>query len=268
MSTYLQGHHESVLRSHRWRTVENSAAYVAPHVREGMSVLDVGCGPGTITRELGELVGAPGSVVGVDTSADVLAAAAEECAAPNVRVVVGDALELPFPDGTFDVAHAHQVLQHLTDPVAALTEMGRVVRPGGLVAVRDADYAAMSWHPAVPGLESWREVYRAVARQHGGQPDAGRRLLSWARAAGFADVEPSASAWCFATVEDRSWWGGLQAERILESRIAEQAVVSSVADREQLHEVAAAWRTWASAEDGWFAVVHGEVLCRVPERRT
>ncbi len=172
MSTYLQGHHESVLRSHRWRTVENSAAYVAPHVREGMSVLDVGCGPGTITRELGELVGAPGSVVGVDTSADVLAAAAEECAAPNVRVVVGDALELPFPDGTFDVAHAHQVLQHLTDPVAALTEMGRVVRPGGLVAVRDADYAAMSWHPAVPGLESWREVYRAVARQHGGQPDA------------------------------------------------------------------------------------------------
>ena len=72
---YTHGHHESVLRSHTWRTAENSSAYLLPHLRAGQSLLDVGCGPGTITADLALLV-APGEVVGLDAGAEVVAQAA------------------------------------------------------------------------------------------------------------------------------------------------------------------------------------------------
>src|SRR5262245_64230111 len=150
--TYTHGHHESVLRSHRWRTVENSAGYVLPHFASGSSVLDVGCGPGTITLDIAERV-APGRVIGLDPVEDVLVAARADAAAAgvtNLEYEVGDVYHLRFEDDAFDVVHAHQVLQHLADPVAALREMGRVCQPDGRVAARDSDYSAMTWFPADP----------------------------------------------------------------------------------------------------------------------
>src|SRR5665213_1303064 len=146
---YTHGHHDSVLRSHRWRTADNSAAYLLPHLHPGLDLLDVGCGPGTITVDLAARV-APGSVVGIDASAEVIAEArsvADREATSNVTFRVGDVFALPFDDGSYDVVHAHQVLQHVGDPVAALAEMRRVCRPGGLVAARDADYPAVSLYP-------------------------------------------------------------------------------------------------------------------------
>lgn len=267
MARYTPGHHESVLRSHRWRTAENSAGYLLPHLRSGDAVLDVGCGPGSITVELAERVGAEGSVLGIDNAATAIEVARRDHGAAqhgNLRYETGDVTALDQPDDSFDVAHAHQVLQHLADPVAALREMARVVRPGGLVAVRDADYGAMTWHPDVAGLEEWRALYRRTARINGGEPDAGRRLLEWVRAAGFEEATASASAWCFATPEDRDWWGGLQADRIVSSAIAEQVLSSDIVDRDALQRMAGAWRAWAAADTGWFAVLHGEVLIRVP----
>ena len=264
MAEYLQGHHESVLRSHRWRTAANSAAYLLPHLRPGMRVLDVGCGPGTITEDFARHVGPGGSVLGVDSEPSIVDAARVASRSPQAVYQVHDAQRLDLPDDAFDVVHAHQVLQHLTDPVAALREMGRVCRPGGLVAVRDADYAAMTWYPPVPELERWLAMYRQLARGLGAEPDAGRRLLAWAHAAGFADVTASASTWCFATAEDRAWWGGLQADRVVESRVAGLALQAGLADLAGLQEIADAWRAWAQCDDGWFAVLHGELLCRPP----
>ena len=261
---YLHGHAPAVLRTYDTRTAQNSAAYLLPHLRPGMSVLDVGCGAGSVTADLAALV-APGSVTGVDTSAEALGRARELVAQRgpgNVELVSGDIAGLDFPDGTFDVVHAHQVLQHLTDPVAALREMRRVCRPGGLVAARDADYAAMTWFPAVPGLEDWRELYSTVARSTGAEPDAGRRLLSWARAAGFGDVTASASTWCYADAAGRELWGGSWAQRALESGTADEALASGAATRADLERISAAWREWAASEDGWFTILHGEVLCR------
>ena len=74
MCSYALGHHESVLRSHRWRTAANSAAYLLPHLTPGARVLDVGCGPGTVTTDFARLVGRDGLVLGIDTSAEVIAA--------------------------------------------------------------------------------------------------------------------------------------------------------------------------------------------------
>jgi len=261
---YTHGHHDAVLRSHRWRTAGNSAAYLLPSLRPGQRLLDVGCGPGTITLDLARQV-APGEVVGIDRAPEVLdgaRAASTREGADNVSFLVGDVYGLDLPDDLFDVVHAHQVLQHLADPVAALVELRRVCRPGGLVAVRDADHAAMTWFPESAALERWLALYRQVAQRNGGEPDAGRRLFAWARSAGFPAVECSASAWCFSTPEDRSWWGETWAGRVTQSSLAEQSLELDLATREDLDELALGWRRWAEDEDGWFAVLHGEVLCR------
>ena len=224
--TYLHGHHDSVLRSHRWRTAENSAGYLLARLPADAQVLDVGCGPGTITADLAARV-PDGQVTGIDAAGDVLALARQEAerrGQANVRFDVGDVYDLGFDDGTFDVVHAHQVLQHLSDPVAALTEMRRVCLPGGLVAARDGDYGGFFWFPDDPGLTEWQALYRNVARALGGEPDAGQRPLSWARQAGFAAIEASASAWCYTGAEDRTWWGNSWAERLTELPFGDRAV--------------------------------------------
>ena len=264
MNTYTHGHAEPVLRSHRWRTAANSAAYLLPSLRPGLDVLDVGCGPGTITVDLAALV-APGRVVGLDVSSVPLAEARElaERAGLPVTFEEGDVYALAEPDDSFDVVHAHQVLQHLADPVAALREMARVCRPGGVLAVRDVDYAALALFPPEPGLDRWLDLYYRVARANDGEPDAGRRLLSWALEAGLTDVVPSTSSWCFATAEEREWWGTSWAGRATASAFAEQALEYGLATPDELSDIAAAWLRWAAADDGWLGMLHGELLIHV-----
>lgn len=262
--TYTHGHHESVLRSHTWRTAANSAAYLLPVLEPGMSLLDVGCGPGTITLDLAERV-APGRVVGIDTGDDVIAQAEARrraVGAANVSFSTGDAYALDFADESFDVVHAHQVLQHLTDPVAALRELRRVLRPDGVLAVRDSDYGAFAWAPGDPLLDRWLELYHQVTRRNGAEPDAGRYLLGWVQEAGCTDWHATSSTWTFADPETRAWWGGLWADRVRLSAFAEQAVEYGLAEAGELDAIAGAWGRWAAAPDGFFAVLHGEVLAR------
>ncbi len=260
---YTHGHADSVLRSHRWRTAENSAGYLLPRLHAGARILDVGCGPGTITIDLARRVTA-GSVVGLDRSEAVVDEArttAGQAGVANVEFAVGDVYALDHESATFDVVHAHQVLQHLSDPVAALREMGRVCTPDGIVAVRDSDYSAFTWWPAVPELDEWLDVYRKVARGNDAEPDAGRRLKSWALAAGLDVVSSTAGTWCFSDPEDVAWWGDLWADRIVGSSLADQALARGLASPEDLARLAQGWRRWAGSADAWFVVLHGELLC-------
>lgn len=217
--------------------------------------MDVGCGPGTITADLAGLV-APGRVTAVEVNEAALSLAQETINQANVSFAVADVHTLGFADDSFDIVHAHQVLQHVTDPVRALGEMKRVCRPGGLVAVRDSDYAGFAWYPENADLDLWLTLYQRIASGNGGEPQAGRRLLSWAHAAGFTDVTATSSTWCFATAEERAWWGEMWAERVVSSAIAEQI-------GEDATRLAEGWRAWAHAGNGWFSVLHGEILCRV-----
>ncbi len=169
---YTHGHQDAVLRSHRWRTAQNSAAYLLGHLRPGEHLLDVGCGPGTLTVGLARAV-SPGEVLAIDTSEAVTreaAAHAAETGTTNVSFRTGDFRDLGLEQETFDVVHAHQVLQHLRDPVGAMATMALLVRKGGIVAVRDSDYGGFRWSPASNGLERWREVYSKVARHNGAEP--------------------------------------------------------------------------------------------------
>lgn len=188
------------------------------------------------------------------------AGGADAEAGPRVSFRVGDVYSLDFADDVFDVVHAHQVLQHLSDPVAALREMRRVTRPGGLIAVRDGDYGGMTWHPASRGLDQWSAVYHRVTAANGVDADAGRRLLSWALEAGLQEVSPSADVWCFATPEEREFWAGTWSERVVDSAFADQAVRYGLATRSDLESMRDAWSEWGEAPDGWFAVLHGQVL--------
>ena len=205
---YTHGHHPSVLSAHRWRTVDNSAAYLAGHLRPGMSVLDVGCGPGTITAGLAERV-APGRVVAADAAETVLdEARANTAGLDNVEFAVADVHALDFPDGTFDVVHAHQVLQHVADPVGALREMRRVTRPGGIVAARDVDYAPS---PGIRSRPRWPPGCRCTT------PSPAATAASPTRAAGWSPgpappgspTSPRPRRPGASPRRGRAWWGGV-----------------------------------------------------------
>lgn len=251
MTTYTHGHHESVLRSHRWRTAENSAAHLLPHLQPTDRLLDVGCGPGTITADL---AGRVAEVLGVDPSASVIEEARRDH--PGVAFEVGDLFEL---DGRWDVVHAHQVLQHLDDPVGALRRMGEL---GSLVAARDSDYPAFVWTGGDDRLDQWLELYVAVTRANGANADAGRHLLRWAHEAGLTEIRYSTSTWTYATPEEVAWWGDLWAERAVRSAFATQAVEYGLATTADLETIAAGWRAWAATPLATIVLLHGEVLAR------
>jgi SAM-dependent methyltransferase len=263
MAVYTHGYHESVLRSHRWRTAENSAAYLLPMLHREDQLLDVGAGAGTITADLAGLVAEVTAIEIGTAELELARATALDRGVFNIDFRVADVHALEFADHTFDVTHAHQVLQHVTDPVQALREMARVTKPSGIVAVRDSDYSGFCWWPLIPELDEWLDLYRTVTRANGGEPDAGRRLLSWAHAAGLTDVAATSSTWCFATPTDRAYWGGMWADRILNSAIAHQVVDSRLATTADLQRISQAWKEWAASDDGWLSVLHGEVICRV-----
>ncbi|MBX3028144.1 methyltransferase domain-containing protein [bacterium] len=263
LETYTHGHHESVVSQHRKRTAAEAARFLLPHLRPGMRLLDVGCGPGSISVGLAAAV-APGPVLAIDLGADVVAQARERAAtegAANLRVEQADVLSLDRPGG-FDVVYAHQVLQHVADPLAVLGAMRRLLASGGIVALRDSDYGICTWNPAADELTRWLEVYRAVARRNGGEPDAGRHLYGWVKQAGFTDPQVSGTTWTFPGYESPRLWAESWAERTLHSNLAAKAVAYGIADRAELQWIADGLRRWGQLPDAFFSIGHVEVLAR------
>ena len=183
----------------------------------------------------------------------------------NVTFISGDAHHLPFPDASFDVVHAHQVLQHVADPVQVLREMRRVAKLGGIIASREADLSGMVWHPETEGMKEWHQGHLQVIRANGGEPAAGRRLHVWAKQAGYPteSLILSVGTWCFYTPEERAWWGNLQADRALLSNFASTAIKHGIYTQEGLEKVAYTWRTWAADDDGWCTIIHGQLIAKV-----
>jgi SAM-dependent methyltransferase len=264
--TYTHGHHESVLRSHSWRTAENSAGYLLGFLKRRQALLDVGCGPGTITLDLADRV-SPGRVIGIDQKASLISQANElgrRRGITNVTFSTGDVYDMKFVDASFDVVHAHQLLQHLTRPIAALKEMYRVLSPGGIVAVRDGDYGTFALAPADARLDRWLEIYREITRHNQAESNAGRYLPGWVLSAGFTDIRVTSSTWTFADPDSREWWGTMWADRVRQSSYADQALAYGLADHEELDAIADAWREWAAQPDGIFVALSVEVVARRP----
>lgn len=260
---YTHGHHRSVVSAHSARRASESAAFLLPRLKSPMRLLDFGCGPGTITVDLGEILQPDGSVVGIDFSEDVIAQArahAEKSNSTNVTFDTRSIYESGFADGEFDVVYAHQVLHHLEDPVAALLEAKRVLKPGGLCAVREVDWGTAAIAPVTPALERFVEIFFAVEKSNGGNADAGRYLKGWFIDAGFTDLEVTTSTWSFGDQAGLEWWGGQWSERILHSSLASRALEQNIARQAELEEISAAWKNWITEPNAFFTFTHVEVI--------
>lgn len=203
---YPQPHTGTFVNLLAQRGLDTWAAFVVPHLRPGLRVLDVGCGPGSLSCDLAEAV-APGEVVGVDIGTAPVAQAtqlAQDRGLTNIRFQVGDAMALPFPDASFDVVFSHGVVMYFVDPLPALREFHRVLRPGGLVAIKDQ--LGMSLNVTDPSATALRRfydlmdqgrVYLRGADALTRVQDRGRQLASL----GFTDIESTVVAQTHGTPE-------------------------------------------------------------------
>jgi arsenite methyltransferase len=175
----------------------------ALEINAGDRVLDVGCGPGFAIAELLGGVGATGSIVGVDRSPQMLAAAARRCAGhQNVALHQADATALPVDDAAFDRALSVQVIEYVPDLLAALTELRRVLRPGGRVVIWDVDWSTVSWHSSDSArmariLQAWDE--------HLAHPSLPRTLAAQLRSEGFEDILMVGHAFATAALDPDSY---------------------------------------------------------------
>ena len=191
---YLHGYEEWTKTWMQRRTAARELAFAVPHLRPGMDVIDCGCGPGSITIDMAGIV-APGWVTGIDIEPRQLEAAralALERGVRNVRFEPGSVYALPYPDATFDAAVAHFVIEHVNDPVRALREVRRVLKPGGFAAIKDPFYPAFTFRPRLPVIERFGELM-AKARAHNGASDAyAADLRACLLEAGFARTQAEA----------------------------------------------------------------------------
>ncbi|EST09191.1 Methyltransferase type 11 [Kalmanozyma brasiliensis GHG001] len=268
--TYTQGHSEAVLRSHASRTAEDSAAFLLPHLKRDAYILDVGCGPGTITTSFLKHI-PNGRIVGVDTSADVIGSAAKRLSSlpesdlgSRCTFAIASAYDLPYPESTFDVVYCHQMLLHLPEPVRALREMRRVCKPDGLVAAREGDFSASIVYPSLPTTQLWLDTAGAVFRSIGAEPDGGRRLVRWALEAGYASEQVSFSSSNLGSGGPAAaqFWGHMWAERVAADEWKEKAVKTGLVTHNQVEQIREDWLKWSEREDAVFLTPCGEVLLR------
>ena len=260
---YPVGYHEEVVDFFSGRSAETQAAFLLPHLRPGVRLLDCGCGPGTITVGLAAVV-SPGQVVGVDVEPaqiDAARARAARLGLGNVRFEVASAYDLPFPDASLDAVFMHGVLEHLREPVRALKEAHRVLAAGGVVGLRHAVLGGHLLWPSDQQVEEFFRLYGLVSRAGGGDPEFGSGQVGCLLEAGFGRPIPSASYDCWTSdAEMTSRSAAMIAGFLSRSAMADRAVELGLADREGLRRSAEAALGWgrnpaAFAAEAWCEAV-------------
>jgi ubiquinone/menaquinone biosynthesis C-methylase UbiE len=236
--------------------------FFLPFLKPGMRLLDVGCGPGSITAGLAKRA-EPAETIGIDPSPSVIETArslAEAKAGGHLTFEAGNIYEPCFAPETFEAIFAHQVLQHLGQPVDALRQIRKLLAPGGVVGVRDVDWGSTTFYPENQGMRRFLTLYCELARRNGGEPNAGRHMRRWFREAGFAEARVTTSTVSYTDQAATGEWGDTYAERTLYSNLADKALEFGIATRPELEEMAAAWRVWGRDPDALFCFSHTEVV--------
>ena len=242
--------------------METAAAFFLPFLRPGMRLLDVGCGPGSITSGLAQRV-APGETIGIDPSADVIATAtalARTTKTRNLTFEVGNIYQPRFTAGTFDAAFMHQVMQHLRHPLDALRRMRALLVPGGVLGVRVADWGSAIFHPESEGMRRYLALHLEMARRSGAEPNAGRHLRRWLREESFGEMRVTTSTESDSDAHATLDRAEMFAERVLHSNLADKAVECGLATRSELESIAAACRAWGRDPDAFFCFSHIEAV--------
>ena len=236
--------------AHADRTAQSHAAFLLPHLRPGQDLLDLGCGPGTITTGLAAAV-LPGQTVGVDIASD-LPESTEQ-----VTFRSGNAYELPFSDGTFDAIYASAVLQHLAEPLLALREARRVARPGAVIGIADADWGGFLLAPSDPVLV---DSFDLMERLRTGSPRVGRDLRGLLHEAGFNRTQASARTVSHGTPDAVRGFAAFNASWFARPEIVEAVIGRGWASADEMATTADAWSHWGERPGAFFAGFWCEAL--------
>jgi ubiquinone/menaquinone biosynthesis C-methylase UbiE len=256
---YTYGYSQEHRRFLGMRTAKGEAAFFLPYLRPGMRLLDCGCGVGSITVGLAEAVAA-GEVVGVDREPGQIELArqrAQEQRVTNVRFEVGNVYALPFPDASFDAAFAHTVLEHLSDPLRALKEMRRVLKPGGIVGIKDPDYGTQLIEPSTPLIRDALALYRRVASVNGASPYYARHQRRLLQEAGFARSEGFAAVICLGSLEaTRQAYELAFKPWLTEPTFVHTALDHKFVDQATLAAMLLACQRWSELPDAYYTLTH------------
>jgi ubiquinone/menaquinone biosynthesis C-methylase UbiE len=258
---YLAGS-RAAPRAFSRRTAEQQAAFFLPHLQAGMDLLDCGCGPGSITIGLARVV-APGRAVGIDIDASQIELAqtnATDQAVANLRFETATLYALPFADRSLDAVFSHAVLTYLQDPLAALREIRRVLKPGGVAGIRVADHEGqLCAPPDLLVLRSWH-IFDALIQQNGGNPFLGKQLRGLCRKAGFVKTQAGASYQCFSSEETTRQLATTFSDLLSEADYIRKVVDLGLAERAELARISQAWQAWGEHPDAFLAVAYCEVV--------
>ena len=260
---YSGGYSSLIIEQFKQRTLATQGAFVLPHLRPGLAVLDCGCGPGSITLDIADLV-QPGQVFALDHSTLQINQARllqRQRATANVTFITGSAYALPYLDGQFDVVFAHALLYHLRNPARAVAEFRRVLKPDGFVAVRDACHTGDMMIPASPELAATWDTISKVFAHHGGNIDFGAQHTSLLRDHGFRDITVSCSYDMFASAPEkdgiRHYWQTFLAADHRDLILAQQWLTEA-----ELARQCAALDAWCAHPAGFFARARCEAIAR------
>ena len=236
-----------------------AAAFLAPHLRPGMRLIDCGCGPGSITVDLAQAV-APGEAIGIDLRGDALTQGrtlARERGIANVTFQTASVYQLPYANGSFDAAFACAVLQHLAHPVAALQEMRRVLKPGAVIGIVDGSSPITFRYPTNVLLDAWDKL-RALEREYNaGRPSDALQLRALLREAGFARTQASGTM----STEAGPPAGSLDETRRvaqdhlirLRGLLGKLALAQGWVTQQELERMAEALIAWGEAPDAFYS---------------
>ena len=238
------------------RRAATHASFLLPYLEKGMSVLDCGCGPGTITLDLAEIV-SPGEVIGIDISSrqvEVAESIRVQRKLDNIQFVVGDVRKLEFQSGSFDIVFSHGVIEYLEDPVQAFQEIYRVLKDNGKVAVRHADWGGLLFAPKNEDLSLFIELYTGLMSQDGADLHFGRNQVTYLRKAGFKPVNVSASYDCWtATPEITRMVAKTMAAHCLSDEFSQPVINLKLADKETLERISISFLEWSQNLDAFAA---------------
>ena len=261
---YTMGYSDEFRQMLEQRSAETHAAYLLPRLKPGQRVLDFGCGPGTISVGLARAVD-PGELHGVDMEASQVELARAAAAAgghSNATFHVGDATKIPFDDGYFDVAHCHAVLMHVPDTAAVLAEVKRVLKPGGIIASREAILRAAFLHP-YEDTGAWATFIRLLAA-NGGHPAMGMELKGWLLEAGFVDPAAGASFDFYGTPEGVAFFYSVAVGWFFSPQVIGAAVQFGLATQEQFDTWRAGLDEWKASPGAVGGVAFGECVAVKP----
>jgi SAM-dependent methyltransferase len=244
---YTHGHSDQVVQVMATRRADDEAAFFLPYLRPDMRLLDVGCGPGTITLGLAAAV-APGEVIGIDrepSQVEKARALASEHGLPNVRFEIGNAEEIPYPDGSFDAAFEHTLLEHVANPGQVVREMFRVLKPGGIIGVADGDWDGFVLAGrSSEALKASGALYERLWRLNGGDARLGHRNRVLLREAGFTQIQTTSR-----TIDWNPRDAHVGAGMLLAPRFADRVIGLGWVDRATLENYAQAWLDWGQDPD-------------------